>query len=891
MRASVHEVVAELEQSPPPIPEEELAEARALLEWMHDDHFTFLGYREYEIRTEGEEDVLALGRRDRASASCASSGEQPHSLSFSQLPPEVRQLAREKNLLNLTKANSRATVHRPAYLDYVGVKRFDENGEVTGRSAASSGLYTHTAYSASPWEIPVLRRKAQRVRRALGPAAREPRPQGAGRDPRDLPARRALPDLGGRALRDRARHPPPRRAAPRAALRPPRRVRPLPLLPRLPAARAVQHREPAAGSRRSSRRRSAGRASTTRRASPSRCWRGSTSSSTRSRARSPSTTSPRSRRASPRRRAPGRTTSATPSSTSSARSAPARCIERYGDAFPGAYRDDFTARQAVPDIERIERLDLRRRPRSQPLRAARLDRRPARLQAPPLRPADPPLRRAAAAREHGRPGQRRAAVRGAAARTRPRSGSTTSVSGTTSAPSSRPTSVRETLPGRVRARLARRGRERRLQPPRPRGAADRARDHDPARDRQVPPPGGQHVQPGVHGGRARRAPGPRARPRRALHASARPGAARRRGRAGARRSSAGSTAIDRRGREPRRGPDPARLPHASSAPCCGRTTSRRTTTGGRSRTSRSSSTRRWIPDLPEPRPMFEVFVYSPRVEAVHLRGGKVARGGIRWSDRREDFRTEVLGLMKAQTVKNAVIVPGRREGRLRRQAAAGRRRPRGAARGGRRVLPDLHPRPARRHRHARGRRGRAAAASRAPRRRRPVPRRRGRQGHGDVLRHRQRDLERVRLLARRRVRLGRLGGLRPQGDGDHGPRRLGVGASATSASSASTSRRPTSPWSGSATCPATCSATGCCSRRHIKLVARVRPPARLPRPRPRSGSELRRARAALPAAGLVLGRLRRGADLDGRRRLPAHGEVDPALARGARRRSASRPSR
>ena len=64
-----------------------------------------------------------------------------------------------------------------------------------------------------------------------------------------------------------------------------------------------------------------------------------------------------------------------------------------------------------------------------------------------------------------------------------------------------------------------------------------------------------------------------------------------------------------------------------------------------------------VPDLPEPRPMFEVFVYSPRMEAVHLRGGKVARGGIRWSDRREDFRTEVLGLMKAQTVKNAVIVP------------------------------------------------------------------------------------------------------------------------------------------------------------------------------------------------------------------------------------------
>ncbi len=61
--------------------------------------------------------------------------------------------------------------------------------------------------------------------------------------------------------------------------------------------------------------------------------------------------------------------------------------------------------------------------------------------------------------------------------------------------------------------------------------------------------------------------------------------------------------------------------------------------------------------LPAPRPLFEIYVYSPRVEGVHMRAGKVARGGIRWSDRKEDFRTEILGLMKAQTVKNAVIVP------------------------------------------------------------------------------------------------------------------------------------------------------------------------------------------------------------------------------------------
>ncbi len=64
-----------------------------------------------------------------------------------------------------------------------------------------------------------------------------------------------------------------------------------------------------------------------------------------------------------------------------------------------------------------------------------------------------------------------------------------------------------------------------------------------------------------------------------------------------------------------------------------------------------------IPQVPEPKPLYEIFVHSPRVEGVHLRGGKVARGGLRWSDRLEDFRTEVLGLVKAQQVKNAVIVP------------------------------------------------------------------------------------------------------------------------------------------------------------------------------------------------------------------------------------------
>src|SRR4029077_4775765 len=69
-----------------------------------------------------------------------------------------------------------------------------------------------------------------------------------------------------------------------------------------------------------------------------------------------------------------------------------------------------------------------------------------------------------------------------------------------------------------------------------------------------------------------------------------------------------------------------------------------------------------VPELPLPVPLYEIFVYSPRFEAIHLRNNKVARGGIRWSDRREDFRTEILGLMKAQTVKNSVIVPSGAKG-------------------------------------------------------------------------------------------------------------------------------------------------------------------------------------------------------------------------------------
>ena len=113
-----------------------------------------------------------------------------------------------------------------------------------------------------------------------------------------------------------------------------------------------------------------------------------------------------------------------------------------------------------------------------------------------------------------------------------------------------------------------------------------------------------------------------------------------------------------------------------------------------------------VPGLPAPVPWREIWVYSPRVEGIHLRGGPVARGGIRWSDRRDDFRTEILGLMKAQVVKNAVIVPTGAKGGFYPKQLPPIVQPRRLARRRHRELPDLHPLAAVGHRQSRQRQGR-----------------------------------------------------------------------------------------------------------------------------------------------------------------------------------------
>ncbi|SEP55533.1 NAD-glutamate dehydrogenase [Streptomyces radiopugnans] len=183
------------------LPEQEVEEARELLRWLADDHFTFLGYREYELTSEaadGNEELLLTavpgtglgilrsdphhddrGDGDRGGDEGGARGgdhdgasPRPHapahthahpvSPSFNRLPAGVRAKAREHRLLVLTKANSRATVHRPSYLDYIGVKKFDEAGNVVGERRFL-GLFSSAAYTESVRRVPVIRRKVEEV--------------------------------------------------------------------------------------------------------------------------------------------------------------------------------------------------------------------------------------------------------------------------------------------------------------------------------------------------------------------------------------------------------------------------------------------------------------------------------------------------------------------------------------------------------------------------------------------------------------------------------------------------------------------------------------------------------------------------------------------------------
>ncbi|MEO8674902.1 MAG: NAD-glutamate dehydrogenase, partial [Casimicrobiaceae bacterium] len=164
-------IIGELDVHPPPIPADELEEGEAFLSWLADNHFTLLGYRCHDLVTVDGADALRIVA-DSSLGLLRETGGRDVAASFAKLPPEQREFARLPELLIITKSNSRSTVHRPGYLDYVGIKRFDAKGEVCGEHRFL-GLYTSTAYSAKPEDIPLLRRKVATVvaRAGLAPGS------------------------------------------------------------------------------------------------------------------------------------------------------------------------------------------------------------------------------------------------------------------------------------------------------------------------------------------------------------------------------------------------------------------------------------------------------------------------------------------------------------------------------------------------------------------------------------------------------------------------------------------------------------------------------------------------------------------------------------------------
>ncbi|MBV8989179.1 MAG: NAD-glutamate dehydrogenase, partial [Solirubrobacterales bacterium] len=162
MRERTRALIEELRCDAPPIAPQEIDEVRAFLAWVEEDNFTYLGYREYELVSEDD----GMGLRATADSGLGILRGTPRT-AYTKLRPKALALARSPYPLVLTKANSRATVHRPAYLDYIGVKRFSPEGEVIGERRFL-GLYTTTAYRSSARDIPLLRGKVEGVLERAG---------------------------------------------------------------------------------------------------------------------------------------------------------------------------------------------------------------------------------------------------------------------------------------------------------------------------------------------------------------------------------------------------------------------------------------------------------------------------------------------------------------------------------------------------------------------------------------------------------------------------------------------------------------------------------------------------------------------------------------------------
>ncbi|MFF5209397.1 NAD-glutamate dehydrogenase [Streptosporangium sp. NPDC000396] len=657
MRALAVQTAEDVSINPPLLDLAGVEDSLELMRWLADGHFTFLGYREYRLEEGEEGDALrpvpgtGLGilRHDKAGSE-----------SFAALTPELRAKAREKQqMLIITKANTRATVHRPAYLDYVGVKLFDAEGEVVGERRFL-GLFTHVAYNESISRIPVLRRKLAEVLDLAGLAA----DSHDGKDlieiletfPRDelfqTSVEQLLPiALGVLRLRERKQV--------KVFIRPDDFGRYISFLVYLPRDRyttkiRIKMQEillKAAGGTSFDYSAMIGESVLARLHVVVRGERGKPLS-----VDAVDVEELESKLAAATRSWEDDLTTAI-SELSSEEEAP-RLIRRYASAFPEGYKADFPARMAVADLRRLEALatspDEIGMNLYEPYDAAEGERRFKlyRIGAPiSLSHVLPLLQRMGVEVVDERPyeidrdntpettdawiydfGLRYTPSSevdrdefkrlfqdafGALWRGRVESDGFNGLvlaagltweqaeilrvyakylrqAGTTFSQDY----IERVLLGNVRlARLLVRLFEARL---------------DPRRAEEVRTELAEALQEEILG---------------ALDDVA---------------------SLDE---------DRILRAYLEMIKATLRTNYFQTVNGERKPYISLKFDSPSISVLPLPRPKFEIFVYSPRVEGVHLRFGKVARGGLRWSDRMEDFRTEVLGLVKAQMVKNTVIVP------------------------------------------------------------------------------------------------------------------------------------------------------------------------------------------------------------------------------------------
>ena len=664
MREQLRRSIADLQSSPPPVDREELEETCAFLEWIENNHFTFLGFGAYRVERAGSRERfvaepgtgLGLLRDEGGRAREA----------FSNLPPPRRQRdPQEPELLVLSRADVRSTVHRPSHLDYIGIRQFDTDGKVRG-VRRFLGLYTSAAYNRVPRDIPLLRRRAAGVLSRAG----YPRNSHAAKAlqnivdtfPRELlfqiPAEELFEtSLGILHLQERQRL--------RLFVHPDRFGRFYSCIVFVPRERfTTQSRLVIQGILEET----FGGTDTefTVRLSESVLARLNFVIRVDAK-RAPSYDIEELER---RLRAVSRTWADDLHDAlleSFGEEHGTRLFQRYGDAFRADYREAYSARIAVLDVEKIERIEEGSIEMSlyRPLEAGegrlrfklfQLGRRPVSLSdALPMlenmglkvedeHPSK--IKRAGAPRVwlhdfgmlHGEGpdfdpdridetfreafariwsgevendgfnrlvlragiGWREIVILRAYCKYLRQAGITFSEAYMQDALAANP-GIAAMLVELFHVRL---------DPDRPREAPE-AKDKKGAAIDQLD----AELEVMV-------------RIEAALDEVANLDEDR------ILRSYLGVIRATLRTNYFQRGPDGSPKPYVSF-----------------------KLDPHKIPELPEPRPKYEISVYSPWVEGVHLRGGAVARGGIRWSDRREDFRTEVLGLAKAQQVKNAVIVP------------------------------------------------------------------------------------------------------------------------------------------------------------------------------------------------------------------------------------------